>query len=607
MGKIAYSCTILIISLSVIQAIRAPHLNNFHQTLIFVEQSSNKTSTSLGILGEGIESLSSDIHDLADQLNLSLKSLDSQIDASISITSKSSSALLSSQIQDRQHELARVNKMISEIEGNLAEYKGTCNDYSTCDGCVLSSSCLWCNDGQSCMPGDGSGPHSGHCNSWEYATCTQSGCGDHTDCEDCLANSECGWCQNGAYCLDGDPENTGECIKDFFYHAMSEGKDMCPASSSSSTRSNANSSDTYVNTKISTTSNEVIKEQEAQLKELKEYAAKLQSEIDQLQSSQNEIASESESATSIEISDIDIGEALTGLGKEVEDRYDQEREEDRAYMQEVAEDAASEVITNAYNKVEESSQIILDNQNQNKQEILDALAKYSQQAKDSYQKEKQDAAAQAEVEKQQAQAEAEAQQAQAQQNVEVQQTQEESSESPEQEIAESEAIVMGSDEDSEEHSDESGGDSSIEAEDGSEPVGDNQIVDGEETEESESTTDLESDTTEESDTTAVESESTTEESETTSEESESTSEESESTTEESPTESESTTEESESTTEESESTTEESESTTEESPTTSEESETTTEEESGDAENSDTSAVSALELHESRINNKFLS
>jgi hypothetical protein len=367
---------------------------------------SSQELTSLGTLASGLESADSDVHDLADGLDTSLKQLSDQLDSSISITAQSSVAILNSEIQNKYHELDKTNKLINKLEGELVNSSGVCGDFVTCDDCTINSHCIWCSSNKQCMTGDESGPFKGECSQYEYNTCMIEGCEQHKDCSTCISYSECGWCSQGNYCFSGSPSNTKECSAEYFYH-----EDGTHNTCSEEKKSEAKNSavDAYINYNPTASYDLDTKEKEEALQDLREYATELEVEIETLEVQKQQILTDAEKGMDIEINNIDLGTDLEGLTENVDSIYRQERQDDRDYVQQLASNSTERIISETNAKIDNSTNTIVEKQDASTEQILKTMAEYSKKAEQDLQTAKAEAKAQrAEEQAAKAQAEAEA-------------------------------------------------------------------------------------------------------------------------------------------------------------------------------------------------------
>jgi len=94
-----------------------------------------------------------------------------------------------------------------------------CGDIQDCFMCTSASTCGWCGESQKCMRGYSGGPVEQICSSasWTFYNfqCEpfippefhKSECDEKHSCEQCNQQAGCGWCQNTQTCMPGNIEN----------------------------------------------------------------------------------------------------------------------------------------------------------------------------------------------------------------------------------------------------------------------------------------------------------------------------------------------------------------------------------------------------------------
>eukprot|EP00397_Hematodinium_sp_SG-2012_P065462 GEMP01095287.1.p1 GENE.GEMP01095287.1~~GEMP01095287.1.p1 ORF type:complete len:211 (+),score=35.05 GEMP01095287.1:106-738(+) len=98
---------------------------------------------------------------------------------------------------------------LNRVLGDLKTFRGRlpitqeCGRFQTCQNCTAIPTCVWCSVEQTCTTGDGSGPLSGACSSYEYNFCHANICERHTSCTSCSEAKGCGWCTSSRQCLPG--------------------------------------------------------------------------------------------------------------------------------------------------------------------------------------------------------------------------------------------------------------------------------------------------------------------------------------------------------------------------------------------------------------------
>lgn len=115
------------------------------------------------MIAEGVENVNADLSELSSEFDLSLKSIDNQLKATVSINTQLSVALLDAEIFKLRNEIRALNRDIDKIEKELEDNTAICSDFSSCDGCSGYSNCVWCSSEQLCVDGSEDGPDGDEC------------------------------------------------------------------------------------------------------------------------------------------------------------------------------------------------------------------------------------------------------------------------------------------------------------------------------------------------------------------------------------------------------------------------------------------------------------
>jgi len=150
---------------------------------------------SAGLLAQGIQSLNSNFASLGAQRAAALTSRNEQLSSEVQLSSFAYSTLLSSQIEDAEAELTRVQSDIAREEAAL---RGTdCQELSLCTSCLERRDCVWCAAEERCVAGDSDGPWLGECTDYTR----ECNCENAQSCSECGGlDRDCGWCAAYSLC-----------------------------------------------------------------------------------------------------------------------------------------------------------------------------------------------------------------------------------------------------------------------------------------------------------------------------------------------------------------------------------------------------------------------
>lgn len=94
-------------------------------------------------VSEGIETLNENYADISQQIDISIDSLKTQADNSITFSTLTSITLIDAQIQDLQNYLDEANSEIQDLEAKISDsLDGLCTELDTCSACTTNSNCV---------------------------------------------------------------------------------------------------------------------------------------------------------------------------------------------------------------------------------------------------------------------------------------------------------------------------------------------------------------------------------------------------------------------------------------------------------------------------------
>ena len=77
-------------------------------------------------------------------------------------------------------------------------------EHAGCSECAAEAGCGWCSETSTCMQGGPAGPCAGGCQGhWTQGYCADWPCSHASTCDDCLATQLCGWCEPLQACMVG--------------------------------------------------------------------------------------------------------------------------------------------------------------------------------------------------------------------------------------------------------------------------------------------------------------------------------------------------------------------------------------------------------------------
>ena len=98
-------------------------------------------------------------------------------------------------------QLAQQQPLTAVAAGNLL--RRPCN-HDRCDSCAAEPGCGWCSETATCHQGSALAPCGGGCHDhWTQGYCADWPCEHYSTCDDCLNTKLCGWCEGLQACMPG--------------------------------------------------------------------------------------------------------------------------------------------------------------------------------------------------------------------------------------------------------------------------------------------------------------------------------------------------------------------------------------------------------------------
>ncbi|CAG9316554.1 unnamed protein product [Blepharisma stoltei] len=323
---------------------------SFLQTAIY----QSDQSTSKGTLANGIEELDSNLSDISGQTKDSLEVLNDQESSEIKITDTFATSTINYQLYELNSLLDSVQSDIDDFEAQLDAIED-CDGYHTCTDCTVDSKCVWCPSEKTCVAGDETGPEDNVCENFKYGECDSVGCDFYNTCSTCLLDPECGWCEN--YCVPGTSEGSSLCTGDY-YHVYGA-NNVCPKKSVSKP------GDLVID--LFESNSEKKEKINYILERLYSLESSLEESIEETNSKLASINQQSEEGTSVEVTDTTVKSQNDGLGDQVDEIYEEEINDERAWQNELADNTTATT-------VDEINQLLIESENEMNENVDESYA-----------------------------------------------------------------------------------------------------------------------------------------------------------------------------------------------------------------------------------------
>ena len=183
-------------------------------------------STPEGAIAEGVDTENASFKNLSEETQDVLIDLNEELQEAKELSGESGDILIQHEIEKRKEEVESLNEEIQEVYWEYLEALENCKAKFSCFECVPSEHCVWCPVEKECVLGNQKGPYEGECTIFNSETCSSEGCDQYNSCDLCIMDPLCGWCQEGNYCLEGTASISNSCSQEFYYHL--EGNSECP-------------------------------------------------------------------------------------------------------------------------------------------------------------------------------------------------------------------------------------------------------------------------------------------------------------------------------------------------------------------------------------------